>query len=52
MKMAGLRLIPLAGPRVPAQGMLTWNPTLVAPALGNFLESATQTIQRLKVGPK
>lgn len=47
MRMAGVCLVPLAGPRVPAHAMLTWNPALVAPALEKFLENAAQTIQKL-----
>jgi len=45
MKMAGVRLIPLAGPATAALGMLVWNPTLMTPALEKFLGSASRTIQ-------
>ena len=52
MRMAGVRLIPLAGPRVPAPAMLAWNPTLVSPALEKFLENVTRTIAKRRAGAK
>lgn len=47
MRMAGVRLVPLAGAAVPARGMLVWNPTFVTPGLERFLESATRTLAGL-----
>ncbi|RDK06513.1 LysR family transcriptional regulator [Cupriavidus lacunae] len=47
MRMAGVRLVPLAGPAVPARGMLVWNPALVTPGLERFLESAARTLADL-----
>lgn len=44
MRMAGVRLIPLAGNPTPAHGMLVWNPAYVNPALKKFINSASQFI--------
>lgn len=46
MKMADVRFVPIEGEHVPARGMLSWNPSMVSPALEKFLESAEQAIQR------
>lgn len=48
MRMAGVRLVPFAGPRMPAPGMLVWNPAVDHPARERFLDSAQRTITRLK----
>lgn len=47
MRMAGVQLVPLAGPAVPARGMLVWNPAIVTPGLERFLESAARTLAGL-----
>lgn len=47
MRMAGVRLVPLAGSPMPARGMLVWNPALVTPGLERFLESAERTLAAL-----
>jgi DNA-binding transcriptional LysR family regulator len=44
-RMGGICLIPLAGPPIVAPALLAWNPTLVAPALETFIESAARTIK-------
>jgi DNA-binding transcriptional LysR family regulator len=44
VRMGGVCLIPLAGPAIVAPALLAWNPTLVAPALERFIESAARTI--------
>ena len=43
-QMGGVRLIPLPGRSIVAPAALVWNPTLVAPTLQKFLESATKSI--------
>jgi DNA-binding transcriptional LysR family regulator len=45
MKMADVRFVPIEGEHVPARGMLSWNPSMVSPALEKFLESAEQAIK-------
>jgi DNA-binding transcriptional LysR family regulator len=44
-KMGGVRLIPMPGPSIVAPAALVWNPSLVAPTLLKFLESATRTLE-------
>jgi DNA-binding transcriptional LysR family regulator len=47
MRMACVRLVPLAGAAMPARGMLVWNPALVTPGLERFLQSAASTLAAL-----
>lgn len=50
--LAGVRLVPFAGPANLAPAMLVWNPTLVTPALTMFLESAIQILAEDKSDKK
>jgi len=51
-RMGGVRLVPFAGPPTVAPAMLAWNPTLVAPALATFVESAARAIAAQKTDSK
>lgn len=48
MRMADVRLVPIAGLSEPAHGMLVWNPAVMPPALEKFLGSADAMLQRLE----
>jgi DNA-binding transcriptional LysR family regulator len=43
-RMGGVRLIPMPGRSIAAPAALVWSPTLVAPTLEKFLESAKRSI--------
>jgi DNA-binding transcriptional LysR family regulator len=47
MRMSSVRFIPLSGEHVSAPAVLAWNPSLVSPALQNFIESAKTTLQAM-----
>lgn len=44
-RIGGIRLVPMSGRSISAPARLVWNPSLVAPALEKFLESAARTIK-------
>lgn len=44
MRMANIRIVPLAAAKVPVPGVLAWNPAWVTPMLVKFIDSASRSI--------